>query len=82
MEAVISIKKTAANGGILVPPTRLSEQQLVSCVTGCYGCNGGWMPTAWTYAMSTGLNTNADYPYISGSTGTNGTCKFDPTKVV
>ena len=85
MEAIISIKKTIANGGVLVPPIHLSEQQLVSCDTGNSGCAGGHTQTAWTYAINTGLNTDADYPYVSGTTATNGTCTFnaaDTTKVI
>ena len=62
VEAMVSIKRTAANGGVLVAPERLSEQQLVDCTTntaanfarwGKYynngGCNGGWMPYAWNF---------------------------------
>ncbi len=85
LEARISILKTATASGVLVPPVRLSEQQLVDCtLTGTfynYGCNGGWSDSAWGYAKETGLMLETDYPYTSGSTGLTGaTCNFDSSK--
>jgi cathepsin L len=55
--------------------TSLSEQELVSCDNGDYGCNGGWPSDAlyWTYKMG-GLNSESGYPYTSGS-GSRGSCK-------
>lgn len=65
----------------------LSEQQLVDCDHECdssepdecdSGCNGGLMTTAYQYALKAGgLQREEDYPY----TGTEGSCKFDKTKV-
>ena len=62
VEAMVSIKKTAANGGVRVAPVRLSEQQQVDCTTGSAanvtkwgksygnsGCNGGWMTNSWNF---------------------------------
>lgn len=54
---------------------QLSEEQLVQC-SGAYGnegCNGGWPYQAFEYVMANPLNTNADYPYVSG-TGITGKC--------
>jgi hypothetical protein len=56
-----------ANGGT-VP--NLSEQNLVDCVYGTDGCNGGNDPSTWNYVTSNGgIVTQANYPYNSGTTG-------------
>jgi len=59
----------------------LSEQNFVSCdnrQTGGtdMGCNGGMMDDAFTWAKKNGgVCTEATYPYTSGTTGQNGSCK-------
>jgi hypothetical protein len=47
LESAISIKKTGT--GVLVPPVRLSEQQLVDCTLAYKnnGCSGGLTEKAW-----------------------------------
>jgi cathepsin L len=60
---------------------KLSEQNLVDCVTSCNGCNGGLMTSAYAYVKSKQggkFMLQADYPY----TGTDGTCRFDSSKGV
>ena len=57
MEGMVAIRDDAT-------PIRLSEQEAVDCVTASYGCNGGWMDTAWNYWQANGASTNADYPYM------------------
>jgi C1A family cysteine protease len=56
-----------------------SEQQIVSCDTTCYGCNGGWTYLAYQYVISAGgLDSYASYPYTCQT----GTCQFNPANVI
>ncbi|KAH0794660.1 Clan CA, family C1, cathepsin L-like cysteine peptidase [Histomonas meleagridis] len=59
----------------------LSEQNLVDCVTTCYGCNGGLMTYAYDYVIKYQdgkFMLEDDYPYKA----VQGTCKFDASKAV
>jgi len=64
--------------------TGLSEQQIVSCSTTDYGCEGGW--PFWAFAdmlaapYNGQLDTEAGYPYTSGD-GDNGNCEFQTNDV-
>jgi len=64
--------------------TGLSEEQIVSCSTTDYGCEGGWPFWALTDMLASPysgrLDTEAGYPYTSGN-GDNGVCKFKTTDV-
>ncbi len=64
-----------------------SEQQLVDCDYGLrlnHGCNGGLMNSAfqWISQVNLGLCSESDYPYVSGTTKTNGDCKKTCSNVV
>lgn len=43
----------------------LSQQELVDCVTGSNGCQGGHPEFAYDYVRSYGIRTAAAYPYMS-----------------
>jgi cathepsin B len=51
------------NGGV---NTVLSPQDLVSCDSSDLACNGGYLDRAWNYLASTGIVTDACFPYASG----------------
>lgn len=60
-----------------------SEQQVVSCDTanGNAGCNGGYENTVWDWINTQGgLTLNSNYPYTSGTTGSNGVCNKNIVK--
>ena len=54
---------------------RYSEQNLVDCVTGCSGCDGGLMTIAYDHVIANQngkFNLESDYKYQAAE----GTCKF------
>ena len=55
---------------------RLSEQEVVSCEnTYSLGCDGGYQYYALQWVINNGgIGSEADYPYVSGITGTTGIC--------
>ena len=58
-----------------------SEQNLVDCCGGCYGCDGGWSAVAIAFVTHTQdgyFMLESDYPY----TAQDGQCKFDKMKGV
>ncbi|XP_030749405.1 cathepsin L1-like [Sitophilus oryzae] len=59
--------------------TSLSEQQLIDCALEMnIGCQGGQLEENFPYIEEYGLESEADYPFE----GTDGTCRYDSTKVV
>lgn len=54
--------------------TKLSVQNLISCDSANYGCDGGFVDLAGNYINSTGLVTDATYPFVSGSTASSENC--------
>ncbi|MCD4654661.1 C1 family peptidase [bacterium] len=49
----------------------LSEQQLVDCTPGSYGCNGGYTESAWSYLEWEPARIEIQYPYEAE----NGECR-------
>lgn len=45
----------------------LSPEELVSCDTNDYGCNGGYMDMAWEFLENHGVTSDACFPYSAGS---------------
>lgn len=61
---------------------KLSPQQINSCDKTDGGCNGGNTETAYEYVKKVGgLETEATYPYTSGTSGITGTCKFNAADI-
>merc|ERR1712151_255004 len=56
----------------------LSPEDMVSCDKSDMGCQGGTLPTAWTYLKSTGIVTDTCLPYAAG----NGTAPACPSTCV
>lgn len=57
------------------PPVVLSPQDLISCDSADHACNGGTLPSAWSYIESNGLVSDTCLPYASGD-GSNHTCSL------
>ncbi len=58
---------------------KLSEQELVDCDTKSRGCDGGRVDTAIYYAEKKGLALRENYPYTSGMTQKQETCRASNT---
>ncbi|KAG2941239.1 hypothetical protein PC116_g12609 [Phytophthora cactorum] len=68
-----------ANGDKKAP--EYSEQQLVSCDTKDFGCNGGAPVYAMQYLRDNGICTKSSYPYTSVEGGTAAACMRTCTPV-
>ncbi|KJE90676.1 cathepsin B [Capsaspora owczarzaki ATCC 30864] len=75
-EALSDRLAIASNNSINVV---LSPQDLVSCDSTDYGCDGGYPINAWHYMQSLGVVTDTCYPYTSGN-GDSGTCQITGKK--
>jgi len=54
---------------------KVSEQQIVDCVTSASGCGGGWPASAINWVRDHGwASSGGSYPYTSGSNGQAGWC--------
>jgi len=61
-----------------VAPVHLAPEQIVDCDTNGQdqGCNGGFPTGAYTYVQSAGgMDTNREYPYTAGQSGSGGSCQ-------
>jgi len=45
----------------------LSAQDLVSCDSDNYACQGGYLANAWNYLLNTGAVADSEFPYTSGT---------------
>jgi len=57
---------------------QLGPLDLTSCDNNDNGCNGGDPMSAWSYAQSSGLVTEACYPYLTSNGGPIPTCTPEP----
>lgn len=60
---------------------KFSEQNLVDCVTICYGCSGGLMDYAYYYIIKNqggSFNSGTDYPYV----GYDQSCSFNKNRAI
>ena len=48
---------------------------MLDCAPGNYGCNGGYIDSAFAYAKSTPIELEITYPYKA----LKGTCKYNST---
>jgi len=60
---VLSDRVAIASGK---PSPVLSAEDLVSCDKRDHGCGGGYLPAAWQYLTTTGIVTDACFPYSAG----------------
>jgi len=62
----------------------LSHQHVTSCTPntlhcgGTGGCYGSIPQLGYSYIQLFGLATEEDYPYVSGTSGSSGSCDYDP----
>jgi C1A family cysteine protease len=64
--ATEQIESDAIAAGYLTTTETLSPQQIVSCDSVDYGCDGGWTLYAYNYVKSAGgLTSDSAYPYTS-----------------
>ncbi len=43
----------------------LSEQEILSCRSFTWGCEGGWMTTVYDYVKNYGIGAESDFPYYA-----------------
>lgn len=54
--------------------TVMSPQYLVSCDSGQYACNGGFLASSWKFLERTGIVSETCFPYTSGARGVVPSC--------
>jgi hypothetical protein len=69
------IESDAIREGLLTSSDKLSPQQIISCDSDAWGCNGGYTEYAYAYVGKVGgLSPSEDYPYTSYM-GLTGVCR-------
>ena len=63
-EAMSDRVAIASKGAINVV---LSPEEMVSCDTNDFGCDGGYMDEAWEFIAAKGLVSDSCFPYTAGS---------------
>lgn len=79
--ATEQVESDSIRTGLLTTSDALSPQDLVSCDSTCYGCDGGYTVYAYEYMSSNGIEKESDYPYTSYN-GDTGTCTASVTESV
>lgn len=59
----------------------LSPQDMVSCDSKDFGCQGGYLDKSWDYLVSTGIVSDDCFPYTAGQ-GESGKCLLDEGKCI
>jgi C1A family cysteine protease len=73
--SVFSFRLCIQSGGAV--DLVMSPQYPTSCDTTNNGCNGGSITGVWNFFKTSGLVSESDYPFTSGSTAKSGTCNLN-----
>lgn len=78
--SINQVESDAIRAGQLKVTDHLSTEQLITCTTDAYGCQGGWTESGFEYIHRHGISTFSDYPYTEyWDQGKVPTCVQDPS---